>query len=73
MRVSLRRKIHLEDICGIIYVYMISIPFLCKYMATWGDKGSKKQEVAKAEQTTSVGRAARCEVRGGRNRVGPYR
>ena len=43
---------------------MISIPFLCKYMATWGDKGSKKQEVAKAEQTTSVGRAARCEVRG---------
>ncbi len=44
---------------------MISIPFLCKYMATWGDKGSKKQEVAKAEQTTSVGRAARCEVRGG--------
>ena len=48
-----------------IYVYMISIPFLCKYMATWGDMGSKKQEVAKAEQTTSVGRAARCEVRGG--------
>ena len=44
---------------------MISIPLLCKYMATWGDKGSKKQEVAKAEQTTSVGRAARCEVRGG--------
>ena len=28
-------KIHLEDICGIIYVDMISIPCLCKYMATW--------------------------------------
>ena len=38
MRVSLRRKIHLEDICGIIYVYMISIPCLCKYMATWVGK-----------------------------------
>ena len=48
---------------------MISIPFLCKYMATWGDKGSKKQEVAKAEQTTSVGRAARCELRGGARSV----
>ena len=31
-------KIHLEDICGIIYVYMISIPCLCKYMATWVGK-----------------------------------
>ena len=31
-------NIHLEDICGIIYVYMISIPCLCKYMATWVGK-----------------------------------
>ena len=30
--------IHLEDIYGITYVYMISIPCLCKYMATWVGK-----------------------------------
>ena len=50
-------KIHLEDICGIIYVYMISIPCLCKYMATWVGKF-----------TMGPWTRARSEVRGGAQR-----
>ena len=62
-------KIHLEDICGIIYVYMISIPCLCKYMATWVGKFTMGPWAGPRT-------GARSEVRGarvGRNRLGPYR